>query len=452
MKKFCLAVCLLSAFSVYAQKSGAGARISAIAAVEAYNMNQQQNKQELENAKKDIDISCADAKTADDPKTWRYKGLICYLIALDAQLSTKYPTISGEAYDAYEKALSMEESKVEVKGKGKDKIAAKAEFIEGFNYTVKALYRQGTAAFNSKEWDASFSLFDKLLKIPARTADFDTKKKIEMTFEAGEETIDMAANAAYLGGMAAAKVDKLADAERMLLPLAKGKKIKDDDIKYIYRLLSESHYNAGNKDKAKTILGEGRKLFPTDYDLLISEINYALQEGRLGELETELNQAVAADPNNVELHFVMGNMYDELFRKNIETANTAKGAEMDKAHTAAKAYLDKSVAWYKKALKIDAKHFNSLYSLGAIHINYSNHFATKLQDEKLSKDDQKKLNDSYFEYVDLGMGFLLEAEKVNGEDVGLMRALKEVYSRKNDEANFMKYKEKENELLKKGGN
>ena len=230
------------------------------------------------------------------------------------------------------------------------------------------------------------------------------------------------------------------------------KKLKDDDIKYVYRLLSDSYYAVGKKDKAKAILGEGRKLFPTDYDLLIAEINYALQEGRLGELEAELNQAVKADPNNVELHFVMGNMYDELFRKSIEKANESKGADRDKEHTVAKGYLDKSVDWYKKAVKIDAKHFNSLYSLGAIEINYSNYFATKLQDDKLSKDVQKSLNEEYFKYVDLGLSYLLEAEKVNDQDVGLMRALKEVYSRKNDEKNFMKYKEKETELLKNGGN
>ena len=100
--------------------------------------------------------------------------------------------------------------------------------------------------------------------------------------------------------------------------------------------------------------------------------------------------------------------------------------------------------------KIDAKNFNAAYSLGAIHVNLSNYYTTAIRnsDPKMSKETRKSLESDYNKYVELGLGFLLDAEKIDANDIGLVRGLKEVYSRKSDNANWEKYSDREKRVLK----
>jgi tetratricopeptide (TPR) repeat protein len=447
MKRLVLAVFMLSALNSYAQKSGSAARIAAITSFEEYNLNQQLIDK-LEYALKNIDIACEDQKTADDPVTWRNKGQIYTAVARNQQLAKTYKNAASDAYVAWEKSLSMEESRAEVKGKTKDKIAGKQEFIDGFTTSAQALYTQGSYSFNEQNYEAAYNNFSKLYEIPTRTASFDLKKKIDLTFESGKEVVNMHSNAGFLGGIAAVKSGKLEEAEKMLRPLMAEKKIKDDDIKTCYRVLSGGYLEKGQTEKAKAIVAEGRKQFPGDFDMLITEINIALQEGRLAELEGQLKQAVDADPKNAMLHFVMGNMYDELFRGKV---NYEKWPVAEADLKAGSEYFDKSVSWYQSALKIDPKHFNSAYSIGAIYVNFSNYYATlNKNSDKLKKEERAKIEADYFKYVDKGLEYLLEAEKIEPNDLSLIRGLKEVYSRKSDDANWSKYSAKEKELMKKG--
>jgi tetratricopeptide (TPR) repeat protein len=435
-----------TAFASFAQ--GGAARTSAMTYLAEYKMDMKQVPK-LEMAKTKIDIAADDEKTADDPKTWRYKAEIYSLIAKNDQTASKFKDAAVEAYDAAEKALSMEEAKAEVKGKPKSKIAKKGEYVRIFQEVTPALYNNATSAYNAKEWERAYTHFERLTQIPTRTAELDPRGKIKLTFTAPSTgaVIDMESNARLLGGLAAVYLEKPEDAEKMFTPGIKNKKFKEDDVKFAYSKLATAYYTAGKNDKAKAILKEARAQYPTNYDLLIAEINIALAEGRLAELEEELAQAVKADPENVELHFVMGNMYDELFRAKIDASD---GAVSDEDAAKGKVFFDKAVDWYKKAIKLKTDHFNSLYSLGAVHVNYSNFFAVKIQNsEDLTDEARKELEASYDKYVDLGLEHLLNAEKVNGEDLGLIRALKEVYTRKSDEENYMKYSKKEKELMSK---
>jgi hypothetical protein len=449
MKNLFTAVLLFTACTVFAQKSGSAARIAAITSLEEYKLNMQ-FKDKLEYALENIEISCNDPKTSDDPETWRNKGEICAAVAVDDQLSKKYKKVSGDAFVAYEKALSMEESRAKVKEKTVDKIAGKQLFIDGFTQTARALYRQGSFAFNEQNYELCFDLFSKLTQISGRTAGFDFKKRIVLTFESDKEEINMETNAAFLGGIAAVKVGKVEEAEKLLLPLMTGKKIKDDDIKTCYRVLSGGYFDKGQKDKAKALVADGRKQFPGDFDMLITEINIALQEGRLAELEGQLKQAVEQDPNNPMLHFVIGNMYDEQFRGKV---NYEKWPVAEQDLKEGIEFFNKAIQWYSSALKIDQKHFNSMYSLGALHVNYSNYFATQMKNgDKMKKEERAAVEKEYLSYVDKGLGYLLEAEKMDPNDLSLIRGLKEVYTRKSDEDNYSKYSAREKELLKKAGN
>jgi hypothetical protein len=84
-------------------------------------------------------------------------------------------------------------------------------------------------------------------------------------------------------------------------------------------------------------------------------------------------------------------------------------------------------------------------------VNFSNYYATlNKNSDKLKKEERAKIEADYFKYVDKGLEYLLEAEKIEPNDLSLIRGLKEVYSRKSDDANWSKYSAKEKELMKKG--
>ena len=134
------------------------------------------------------------------------------------------------------------------------------------------------------------------------------------------------------------------------------------------------------------------------------------------------------------------NVYDGIFREKLEKGEA----------TTAEDFFKKAVNWYKKAAEIDPKHFNSAYSLGALHVNYSNSFAKAMNEISDYKDPKlKELQAKYDELLDAGLAHLLTAEKIKADDLGVAVALREVYCRKDDENNCTKYGDKVKSLQKK---
>lgn len=414
------AVLTLGWVNVQAQ-NGAAERTNAYMMLESYNLSR--DAKELEKAKKSIDNAVNDAKTAAEPKTWKYMGSIYNKISFDATLRTQYPDAAVQAYKAFMKGLDLDVQKLKEKGKPESKVPAKAEYTEGLAETAAALYNAGADAFGAEKYADAYTDFSSILEIRPKTAFLTGGKPIEFKFT---ET-----DVIRLAGVSAIKANKLDEAEKLLMPHLEKGTFDDEMGASIYGTLANGLYNAGQKDKAKTVLASGRKKYANNQNLLISEINFALAEGRLSELEAQLKQAADANPDNVEILFVVGNMYDEIFRKKLETADVA----------AAQEFFTKAIEWYKKAVAKDPKHYNSAYSIGAIHVNFSNAYAEKMNALTNTKSQEyKDLDARYKALLDDALKALQEAEKINAKEMSVLVALKEVYARKDDETNFMKYK------------
>lgn len=390
--------------------------------LEAYKASNDIN--DLKKAKTSIDKACAHESTKEMAKTWRYKSEIYTEIAFNNELKTEFPTASYTAYTALVDALDLEVKKLEAKGKPKHKIPARNTYTRDFEAVSVALYNGGADAFSVKDYESAHKHFIAILAINPKTS-FFTKTRIQFKFKESE--------ASRLAGVSAAKMGKMDVAEKLLLPaLEKGEMDQEAAVSH-YTLLANSYYDAGEEDKAKKLLAEARKKYPLNQGLLITEINYALAEGRLAELEDQLKQAVEADKDNVELLFVMGNMYDELFRTATEKGENKEATD----------YFSKSVDWYKQGLSKDAKHYNCAYSLGAIYVNNSNHIARKLNDMSDSNSDEYKQKSSQYDVLlKEALKYLLQAEEISPKEKPALIALKEVYARLADEDKFMEYKKK----------
>lgn len=434
MKKFFLGVLTLTGIATAVAQNPRAAVTNAMMSLEMYDTDQS-NVAELAKAKEDIDFAAGHDQTSSDPKVWRYKGTIYNKIALDSKLKIDNNNAGLIALESFDKAWDLELAKLAEKGKDESKIAAKQDFKEGYEMVCKALYNTGVGAFNEQNYELAYLSFSGILTIKPRTTKGLDKKPVDLT----AAKIDMELESTRLAGLAAIQLGKPKEAEELLSPLIDANKITEEMVISIYVSLSNSYQKIGEMDKAKKILAKAREKFPTNQGLLIGEINIALAEGKLKELEGKLKQAVEGDKDNVELHFTLGNVYDGIFREKLEQGNSAL----------AKDFFDKAVEWYQKGADIDSKHFNSEYSLGAIYVNYSNSFAKEMNDITDFKNPKvKELEAKYMSLLDLGLVHLLNAEEINSNDLGVVIALKEVYGRKNDEKNFEKYKVKMDELQK----
>ncbi len=90
-------------------------------------------------------------------------------------------------------------------------------------------------------------------------------------------------------------------------------------------------------EKYLEVIKAGRINYPDDADLIVYELNYYLRNDKFEEAENNLKLAIEKEPNNKQLHFSLGVVYDNLDRR-------------DDAKTA-----------YEKAIAIDPDYFRSYF-------------------------------------------------------------------------------------------
>lgn len=427
---------LLAALQLHAQS-----RASVSALLQSYIDSGYSKTDPLEEARNQVDVVLENDQ--DDFRTWLLKNKICFHLASNQATAGEYPNAAINSHNALIKALDAAEKSVEEKGKPLSKLPAKSEFRGLFEKDVVTLFNAGVLQYNAQKYDEALQLFEGILEVFKRTPPHVAeRKKLELS-----NNFPKAENSPYrLALLAAVYAQDIEAMERLLPAVVEGNKQPDylayafpdwadapifkDDIRPTLLSNAVDVYRAKNQaKKADELLAKARAEYPENQSLLLSYINAALREGRLGELEGELKQAVEADPDNAELLFVMGNMYDGLFRDAFKEGDEEAGVS----------HFDKAVKWYKKAIEANKEHFNSLYSLGAIYVNYSNIYADKANGLKTDDPKYKEYSKRYTELLKQAIPFLEQAETIKSDDRGLLTAFKEIYARLEMEDKFMEY-------------
>jgi tetratricopeptide (TPR) repeat protein len=152
------------------------------------------------------------------------------------------------------------------------------------------------------------------------------------------------------------------------------------------------------------------------------------------------------EPTNVSLYSVMGNVYDNLHQK------TAKeGGDLAEAD----GYFAKSLEYFNKAIELDPKNVEALYSIGALYYNKAALTSQKMNalNEDYSKEGLKKFNDlkaQVFKQFDESLPYFQRAEALNPNDTNTLIALKEIYAKK-DQLELSKEFKTRLELVQGGG-
>lgn len=224
-----------------------------------------------------------------------------------------------------------------------------------------------------------------------------------------------------------ALISTFADKKVENIPLYEKLIATGKDTSFTYSALYDAKMSlktVADSTAALAALSKGRTKFPDDTQLLFTEINYYLKAGKLDVLIDKLKEGIKREPKNVGLYFTLGNVFDNL-------------SQQEKDEAKKNEYDTESINYYNKALEIDPKNTEALYSIGARYYNKAAKLSKdmKAMESDFSKAGQKKydaLEKDMQAQFDLALPYFKKAESYNANDQNTLIALKEIFARKND--------------------
>lgn len=336
---------------------------------------------QLDKAKEAIDAAVAYESTSNSEKAWYYRGLIYEQMYNHPKFGTLDLNPLKVAFESYSKALEL---------------APKGDFTEDINARLKAVavsyMSKGIEDFNAKKYSEALASFEASLKIVTN----DT-------------------NIMFNAGLAA---DKSGDYQKAVTYYTKVNDLNPKDQK-VYGLLVNVLKAKGDTARALEVIRNGRKNFPEDYNLLLSEINIYLTQGKSKEVIDLLKVAIEKDPKNESLHFALGTTYDNLGGSKNATRTTETDDYLALAETA-----------YKKAIDLKPDYFEANYNLGALYFNQGAEIANKAN--KLPISAQKEFDAAQKQFkakFAQAQPYFEKALQLSPNDPGTLLSLRELYAK-----------------------
>ncbi len=365
-----------------------------------------------------IEKAVNDPSTKDDPKAWFVRGNVYMGLQQDAP--TKVASPYREAAKSYMKVAQLKS--------GYEKDAVNQLLL----YCAMSFYNDAAVDYNSKKYDEAIDLAKNAIDIH----DMEGGKRF-----ANKSFDTVAAQAKIIQAYSAYYAKKYADAIPVLESLKAGSIGKDASV---YLLLADIYRNTGKDQEYMQTLSDGRKAYPENVNLRNEELNYYIRSGQQELLLKKLEEAVAKEPNNVDL---MSNLADTY--SGMATPKDATGKELPKPANY-DTLVKKAEALYMAILKLDPQNVGVNYNTGVMYYNQATDVNRQMNDIKgnsaaeQKKYDQLKLKrEAYFTkalpYLETTYATLdSKAGSLNAEDKFTFQstviALKEIYVRVNNTA------------------
>jgi len=325
-------------------------------------------------AREFIDQATTHEKTMGDEKTWRYRGDIYYGIAQnEGDFGVTKATAVRTALESYLKAKELDE---------KERYLDKTR--NGIALTQNLALNMGIQMYNEKRFEDSRDLF-------------------LVAAEGAEKMGVVDTLAIYNAGLAAEQAGDFDTAIREYYKAAETGYNGANMYLYIANLYSKQDMD----DKYIEVIQEGRKEYPDSADLILYELNYYLVNQKFDEAKENLLLALEKDPQNKQLHFSLGVVYDNLGEK------------------------DGAVAAYKKAIEIDPNYFDAVYNLGAFYFNEGVEIINVANEIESQKEYEAKIAEAE-EVFKTAQPYLEKAHELDPEDRGALVSLQQLYARTGD--------------------
>ena len=115
----------------------------------------------------------------------------------------------------------------------------------------------------------------------------------------------------------------------------------------------------GDKDAARKVLEDGFKIFPDSQSILISLINFYIENNEdPDKLFTLIDAAIANEPNNASLYYVKGNIYKQLGKQQEAKDAYYKCAEINPDYEFG--YIGAGIMFYENAVALSEQASNEM--------------------------------------------------------------------------------------------
>lgn len=346
------------------------------------------NPDDLKDAKSYIDLATVHEETKLKAKTWSFRGRIYMLIA-----QSKDPKVSALSSNALEEATNAYAEAVRLDDKGNY-----PEAKNGLQNCIVLTSNSGIASFQSGSYEAALVSFERVIEV--------TQKAYNIS---DTTTIMNAALAAERSG----NDDKALTLFRRLTEL-KYRENEEGVMPGLYVSMARIYKRKGDTEKFLDIIQKARVLFPNDKNLILTELNYYIETGKIAEAVSNIKLAIEKDPMNEVLHYNQGVLYDNLL-------NPEKGKPQPSEKEATE-YFSNAEKAYNKAIELKPDYFDAVYNLGALYYNKGvkqNEFANTITDNKKYEIETKKADETFRK----SLPYMEKAEAMNPTDLNSRRAL-----------------------------
>ncbi len=348
----------------------------------AYQASQNTDTESLKKAQQAIDVAVADERSGAQGKTWYYRGYIYQLIFENKEVTNDYPNSLLTASASYQKAFNVGDTKFK-----QDK--------ESIQYLITAsvqLSNKGVDLYQAKDYKAALTHFKEVAVIKEFLAGKGVQNNIDEN------------NALYNAALSALKMEDINSAKEILAKLISN----NYDSPVIYTTLSGIYLDAGDNANAISVLDKASARYPTNVDIIISQLNIYLKEGKASEHIDKMIKASELDPNNASLLFAIGVAYSEL-----------KDAV-------------KAEAYYSKALAKNPDYFEAYNNLGQIYLDKANSYIELMNNPKLTDAKYKEYEKAREVELKAALPFLEKAAEIKPDSKEIFLVLKEVYAKLGD--------------------
>ena len=376
MKKYILlTVNLLLLVSLFAQKPSL---------TKAYNCFYDKD---YDKAKEQIDLCAADEKLSAKAQTWLYKGNIEFLLAnreysekqKNESYQIKYPNAPIEAFDAFEKSISIN-PKVEAL----DMMTAQDALAQLYPY----LLVRGVDQLIANDFAGAKATLAKGIK----------------SYELGTPQYPMNGDLYYYYAYALESLGETAEMNQYY-----QKALNDGSQNpYVFAKLIDNYKTTNDRANIEKTLALAKEKNPNDMSVRLLEIDYAYWKGDSALAINLLDQINPQSLKTVDEMVNMANFYIK-----------------EKRYEAAERLLARANA-------MSPNNFVILYNLGVCTYSFSEYYFNRqnqLAIQQGAKSDIEEAKSMSEQYLQEAAGYFEQARKLQPEDVNLLNTLRAIYVR-----------------------